>query len=314
MNSVSVEHLFAEAGDRLGLQWVESEEYGCDLIEPVAECESGVCLVGHLNLIHPSRVQVLGDSELDYLGSLGDNSRRIALQQLFSGIASMVVIANGNLPPDYVVAQARTSHVPLFTSTLPTQDLINRLQFYLARMLAEHATMHGVFMDVLGVGVLISGPCGAGKSELALELITRGHRLVADDVTEFTRINPDAVSGVCPPLLRDFLEVRGMGILNIRAMFGDAALRVDKDLGLIIRLECMNNEGMQSIDRLHGTHRRTLVLDIEVAEVTLPVAPGRNLAVLVETAVRNHILRASGYDSAEDFIARQRLAIDRGDA
>ena len=165
-------------------------------------------------------------------------------------------------------------------------------------------------MEIMSIGVLITGPSGIGKSELALDLITRGHRLVADDAPQFSRIAPDIINGTCPEALIDFLEVRGLGIINIRKLYGNTAIKSNKYLRLIVRLEPMSEEQMLKLDRLEGSHRLLKVLDIDVPEITLPVAPGRNLAILLEAAARNHGLRLGGYNASEAFITNQQEMID----
>ncbi len=177
-------------------------------------------------------------------------------------------------------------------------------------MATENITIHGVFMEVIGIGVLLTGSAAVGKSELALELITRGHRLIADDAPEFTRFPDNSLRGSCPPLLSDFLEVRGLGILNIRAMFGDSAIKIRKRLNLIIHLQEMVSQELNEIDRLQGSLTSTEILGITVPKVTLPVAPGRELAILVETAARQYLQRLRGYHANEEFIARQQASID----
>jgi HPr kinase/phosphorylase len=179
------------------------------------------------------------------------------------------------------------------------------LRPYLARALAESTTAHGVFLDVLGVGVLIKGDSGVGKSELALELISRGSGLIADDVVELYRIGPETVEGRCPELLRNFLEVRGLGVLNIRTIFGEAALRPRKNLKLIVQLERMSPPAARAEERLPLSASHETMLGVEIRKVTIPVAAGRNLAVLTEAAVRNYVLQMRGVDSTEEFIARQ---------
>jgi HPr kinase/phosphorylase len=179
------------------------------------------------------------------------------------------------------------------------------LRPYLARALAESTTTHGVFLDVLGMGVLIKGDSGVGKSELALELISRGSGLIADDVVELYRVGPETVEGRCPELLRNFLEVRGLGVLNIRTIFGEAALRPRKNLKLIVQLERMSPSGARAEERLPLTASHEPMLGVDIRKVTLPVAAGRNLAVLTEAAVRNYVLQLRGVDSTEEFIARQ---------
>ncbi|MCW5589171.1 MAG: hypothetical protein KIT27_05855 [Legionellales bacterium] len=166
-------------------------------------------------------------------------------------------------------------------------------------------TLHGVFMDVLGLGILLTGESGIGKSELALGLLNRGHRMIADDAVIFTQQPTLELVGTCPPLLQDFLEVRGLGILNIRVMFGDTAIKDKKQLQLIIKIARFAQEQLHNIDRLYGIYCQQPLLDTVIPEITLPVAPGRNLAVLVECAVRNEVLKMTGYDAAEEFIQRQ---------
>jgi len=178
------------------------------------------------------------------------------------------------------------------------------LRPYLARSLSEFVTRHGVFLDVLGMGVLITGDSGVGKSELALELISRGSGLVADDVVELYRIGPDVLEGRCPPLLRDFLEVRGLGMLNIRTIFGETAVRVRKNLKLIVQLEKPVAGIIPGLERLPLNASSEIILANEIRKVQLPVAAGRNLAVLVEAAVRNTVLQLRGYDSTREFIRR----------
>lgn len=166
-------------------------------------------------------------------------------------------------------------------------------------------TMHGVFMDVLGLGVLLTGKSGIGKSELALGLVNRGHRLIADDSVILENEDETSVLGSCPPILQDFLEVRGLGILNIRVMFGDMAIKERKRLQLIVHIVTLEDERMQNLDRLHGMHCTHNILGVDIPEVTIPVVPGRSLAVLVECAVRNQVLKLTGYEASAEFIARQ---------
>ncbi len=171
--------------------------------------------------------------------------------------------------------------------------------------LDDTATLHGVFLDVLGLGVLLTGASGIGKSELALGLINRGHRLIADDAVTFKQIDKETLIGSCPPLLQDFLEVRGLGILNIRVMYGDNAIKQEKRLQLIVHVALFSTEELAQMDRLQGMYRQQSILDVEVPEVTIPLAPGRNIAVLIETAVRNQVLKQHGYLATDEFIARQ---------
>ena len=173
----------------------------------------------------------------------------------------------------------------------------------------ESVTLHGVFLEVMQTGVLLSGASGVGKSELALELLNRGHRLIADDAPEFSISERGAIEGRCPAALRDFLEVRGLGVVNVRAMFGDHAVADQAELNIILRLQAMDVESLAGIDRLRANHDTFTVLGKSVSRITLPVAPGRNLAILAEVAVRSHQLILSGYDAATEFTRRQQSSL-----
>ncbi len=174
----------------------------------------------------------------------------------------------------------------------------------------DSLTMHGVFLDVLGVGVLLIGASGIGKSEVGLSLINRGHRLIADDAVLFHLSGTQTLMGSCPELLQDFLEVRGLGILNIRVMFGDTAIKESKRLQLVVKLVAMNDAELQQIDRLYGIYRTRVILNVPIPEVTIPVAPGRNVSILVEGAVRNQVLKNTGYDASQEFINRQNQVME----
>ena len=309
--SITARALYDAHRERLALQWPSGQAGGQRIIQAQAISGNGTgtagggVIIGHLNLIRQHQIQVLGRTELNYLQSLGKNSRQDAVAQLFAGPTGVVIVTGGETPPDDLVRAAETSATPLLTSMLPGYQVINYLHYFLDAALAAHVTVHGVFLEVTGIGVLVTGDSGIGKSELALELISRGHRLVADDAPDFHRVAPDTLRGGCPPALRDFLEVRGLGVLNVRAMFGDSAIKHDKNLRLIVHLEVMNEGQLRQLDRLHGQRRCRTIQGVDVAQVTLPVIPGLNLAVLVECAVRSHILQLRGYNAGEDFIQQQ---------
>ena len=259
-------------------------------------------LVSYMNLSNPSRIQVLGAADLRYLMQLNKAEFEQTLQHLFAQDPCMIVVTDNEAAPDALLAGAESTGTPLLGSRLVSYKLVNHLQYFLTNLLAEKITLHGVFMEVKSIGVLLTGDSGMGKSELAFELITRGHRLIADDAPEFYRIAPDTVNGVCPKSLDGFLEVRGLGVLNIRAMF------------LIIHLKDIKREHEWEIDRLYGSSRMRSVLEVDIPEITLPVAAGRNLAVLVEGAALNHILKLKGYDAARDFINNQQRLIREGES
>jgi HPr kinase/phosphorylase len=200
--------------------------------------------------------------------------------------------------------------VPLLSTSIHAAELIDLLRIYLSRRLAPTTTVHGVFMDVLGLGVLITGESGLGKSELALELISRGHGLVADDAVELSRTAPHAIEGHCPELLRNMLEVRGLGLLNIRTIFGETSVRRKMKLKLIVHL--VRATAQDKFERLPLQDMTQDMLGCPIRKVMLQVAAGRNLAVLVEAAVRNTILKLRGIDTLAEFMARQAAAIAQG--
>jgi len=306
----SVGTLFESLQDKLGLQWPGSRLGESRAIKNPQADQAGTALVGHLNLIHPNQVQVLGDTEIGYLERLGEASRRDLIDQLFDGNTDLIVIGDGQPVPDDIKQRSEASSTPLLASDKSTVQLVNHLQYYLTNLFAEKITLHGVFMEVFSLGMLIIGDPSVGKSELALELVARGHRLVADDAPLFARTSPDTLSGRCPEILRDFMEVRGLGVLNIRAMFGDSAIKQARNLRLILKLVQMSEAEMHTIDRLHGARTTRTILGVDIPEITLPVAPGRNLAVLAEAAARNHTLLLKGYDSSRLFMERQTRFMD----
>jgi HPr kinase/phosphorylase len=302
--------LFEHHKDKLLLDWLAGRNGQDRLITDNDKNQPHVSLIGHLNAIHPNQIQILGPWELEYLNHLGKNTHHDVTAQLFSSQPAAIIVTDGLLPDQTLIKLANDHNTPLFASSISGQKLINILQHYLQQRLAEIVVLHGVFMEVYGTGVLLRGESGIGKSELALELINRGHRLIADDAPEFSRAAPDTVRGQCPQALQNFLEVRGLGILNIRDMFGDSAIKPSKNLQLIVSLYFMRDDTKQPLDRLHGSRQNHTILDVDISEVRLPVAPGRNLAVLVEAATRQHIQRLSGYNAADDFMQKQQRLID----
>lgn len=310
---IRVQDLYNFLHERLKLEWLAGRN-GRDrkLLEPGSDEPTRV-IAGALNLIHPNRIQVIGPTESHYLAGLDEVDRAAALAGLFAARPAAIFLVGEATIPEGLDLETEARGVPLIRSALSDEQVVDNLQYFGALFLAEKTTLHGVFLEVLGMGVLLTGEAAIGKSELALELISRGSRLIADDAPEFSRIMPDIVTGSCPELLRDFLEVRGLGIINIRAMFGDSAIKRSKYLRLIVRLARMSTQELSHMDRLSGTGTTREVLGIAVPEVTIPVAPGRNLAILVESAVRNHLLQIEGYDAVAAFVSRQEQALKQND-
>jgi HPr kinase/phosphorylase len=311
LRQVSVERLVADNQDRLQLRWVAGRDGGNRVLTGESALKPTIGQIGHMNFIHPFRVQLLGAAEIAYLGLLPPAELATSIQRLFeSGDLVAVVVANNEVVPEILEKASGEHHIPLLVSPQPSPHVVDVFRLYLSRVLAESTTLHGVFLDVLEMGVLITGASAIGKSELALELISRGNGLVADDIVELYRISPDTVEGRCPAVLRDFLEVRGIGVLNIRTIFGETAVRPRKLLKLIVHLEDHSHEAFSELDRLKVDANFQEVLGVPVRRVTIPVAAGRNLAVLVEAAVRNFVLNQRGIDSTLEFIERQQKLMD----
>jgi len=302
--------LIDELGLRLRLEWVAGQENADRSLYAEDSTQTVTPLVSHYNPVRPARIQVIGRREMSYLESLTGSARNEQLREIASQPDMVMLIVAAGLAVDAEVMNIMEIHsIPILKSALDADVLIAQLRYCLHGQVSEHLLLHGVFMEVLGTGVLLTGDSGIGKSETALELISRGHRLIADDVIECHRVSTDIIEGLCPGMLWEFLEVRGLGILNIRELFGNSALKHSKNLRLILKLVPINNADMHRIDRMSGSHSSRDILGVDIAELTLPVAAGRNLSIVVETAVRNHNLLRRGYDAVKDFKERQQRAI-----
>ncbi len=305
INTIPVSKMYTDLAKPLDLTWVTGEAGGDKQLIGDTVQKPSLALVGHLNFVHPNRVQVLGCAEMDYLRQLGDSGLAQAIANLFATELAVIIIANGEAVPAQLLAAAQRTNTPLFTSPQASPELMAVLSHYLTNALADSVNVHGVMLEVNGLGVMLTGNSAVGKSELALELITRGHRLIADDVVDLYKVAPGILEAQCPPMLQDFLEVRGLGVLNIRTLFGEPAVKFKKNLKLIVNLQAQTGAPQEKISRLDMEATAETILGVDINKVYIPVAAGRNLAVLVEVATRNYILRARGINSAEDFIARQ---------
>jgi HPr kinase/phosphorylase len=308
---VSADVLFEDHRGKLKWQWIAglgASERRFDEVA-VRAARSGADLVGYLNYIHPYRVQILGEREIAYLinATPEDCARRIA--RIVTLEPPVLVLADGQTAPDALLSMCERAQLPMFSTKESSAFVIDVLRAYLSKHFADRTTMHGVFMDILGLGVLITGESGLGKSELGLELISRGNGLVADDAVDLFRINQTTIEGRCPDLLQNLLEVRGIGLLDIRAIFGETAVRRKMRLKLIVHLVRKENFE-RDYERLPSDPLIQDVLDIPVRKVVVQVVAGRNIAVLVEAAVRNTILQMRGIDTYQDFIERQSRAME----
>ncbi len=311
---VSADVLFEDHRDALKWQWIAGLGASERRFDEVAirAARSGADLVGYLNYIHPYRVQVFGEREVAYLTSPSEDDNRRRVARIVTLEPPVLVVADGQTAPDALTAMCERAQIPMFATQESAAFVIDVLRAYLSRHFADRASMHGVFMDILGMGVLITGESGLGKSELGLELISRGHGLVADDAVDLYRINQTSIEGRCPELLQNLLEVRGIGLLDIKAIFGETAVRRKMRLSLIVHL--VRRETMErDYERMPHEPLYQDVLGVPVRKAVIQVVAGRNIAVLVEAAVRNTILQLRGIDTYQEFVSRHRAAMSRGE-
>jgi HPr kinase/phosphorylase len=307
---VSAEVLFEEFRGQLKWEWVAglgASERRFDEVA-VRAARSGADLVGYLNYIHPYRVQVLGEREVAYLVNATPEDCHRRVTRITTLEPPVLVLADAQTVPPALQSMCEEANIPMFASPESSAYVIDVLRSYLSRHFADRSSMHGVLMDILGLGVLITGESGLGKSELGLELISRGHGLVADDAVDLYRVNQASIEGRCPELLRNLLEVRGIGLLDIKAIFGETAVRRKMRLKLIVHL--VRRETLErDYERIPYEPLTQDVLGIPVRKVVIQVVAGRNLAVLVEAAVRNTILQLRGIDTYQEFVERHHKAM-----
>ena len=308
--AVSADVLFEDFRQKLEWHWVASKGATERHFDEVAVrmARSGADLVGYLNYIHPYRLQVLGEREISYLQHADPLVGERRVSRIVTLVPPVLVVADGQMPTPALLSMCEEAQIPMFVTHESAAFVIDLLRAYLSKHFADRTTLHGVMMDILGMGVMITGESGLGKSELGLELISRGHGLVADDAVDLYRINQTTLEGRCPVLLQNLLEVRGIGLLDIQAIFGETAVRRKMRLKLIVHL--VRKETLErDYDRLPHEPLTETVLGIPVRKVVIQVVAGRNIAVLVEAAVRNTILQMRGIDTYEKFVSRHREAM-----
>jgi HPr kinase/phosphorylase len=311
--SISADRLFEEHRQVLRWEWVAGHAHPERPFDEAAvrDAQSSADLVGYLNYIHPYRVQIVGAREIAYLSQVSDEAQERRISRIVTLEPPVLIVADGQQPLPRLVAMCDRAEIPLFVTAESAGHVIDVVRTYLAQLFANRTTRHGVFMDILGLGVLLTGESGLGKSELGLELISRGHGLVADDAVDLFRISQLAIEGRCPELLMNLLEVRGIGLLDIRAIFGETAVRRKMRLKLIVHL--VRKETMErEFERMPYEPLYEDVLSTPVRKVVIAVDAGRNLAVLVEAAVRNTILQLRGIDTYREFVERHQRAIENG--
>ena len=309
---ISAEALFEEFRTALHWEWIAGHAHPERHFDDAAirDARSAADLVGYLNYIHPNRVQIVGRREVAYLNEASPEVTERRIARIVTLDPPVLIVADGQVPPDSLVALCDRADIPLFVTQDSAGHVIDIVRGYLGQHFAERTSRHGVFMDILGLGVLLTGESGLGKSELGLELISRGHGLVADDAVDLYRVSQTALEGRCPDLLMNLLEVRGIGLLDIKAIFGETAVRRKMRLKLIVHL--VRKETMdRDFERLPYEPLQEDILDVPVRKTVIAVDAGRNLAVLVEAAVRNTILQLRGIDTYAEFIERHNKAMSK---
>ena len=309
--SMSAEALFEAQRKSMRWDWIAGhahpERHFTDAA--ILDARSAADLVGYLNYIHPYRVQIVGRREVAYLLDQPQLQER-RITRIVTLEPPVIIVADAQVPPERLVAMCDRSQIPLFVTQEPAGHVIDVVRGFLSHLFAERTTRHGVFMDILGLGVLLTGESGLGKSELGLELISRGHGLVADDAVDIYRTSQTSLEGRCPDLLRNLLEVRGIGLLDIKVIFGETAVRRKMHLKLIVHL-VRRDTLERDFERLPFEPLYEDILGLPVRKVVIAVDAGRNLAVLVEAAVRNTVLQLRGIDTYRDFVARQQKAMEQ---
>ena len=269
----------------------------CLTVEDVAR--PGLQLAGYYDHFEPMRLMVMGNMEASYLQKLSDAERTMVFDRLFSYKFPALLIARDIKPDPQCLAMAKKHNITILSCKKATSTIVSAIITYLKAALAPSVTQHGVLMEVYGEGILIVGESGMGKSETAIELIKRGHRLVADDAVEIHKISENALVGTAPVLIRNYVELRGIGIINVAKLFGMGAVKAENEINLVANIVPWDQK--KDYDRLGLKDQYTQILDVEVPMVTIPITPGRNLAVIMEVAAMNNRQRKMGYNSALEF-------------
>jgi HPr kinase/phosphorylase len=307
---VSVTEMLKEQGDPLKMSVLAGESgLGRYIDHPRVEKPS-LAFAGYLDRLNDYRLQVVGQSELGYLATLPEAKRKQAVDAVFDLRLAAVVVTYGMQVPEIMMDAARRTDTPLISTPLESQNFMTNMMLYLSRRLAPRTYQHGVYLDIFGLGVLIIGASGIGKSEIGLELVSRGHRLIADDMVELSRVGTDVLVGRSPESLKYHMEIRGIGILNIRDLFGAAAITDAKRVGLV--LEVVYWDEMSEQLRLIGEDESIVLHEVSIPKALLPIRPGRSLAVLVEVAARNQLLKQRGIESGKAFMQELQNRIEHG--
>ena len=299
MISIQVAELIKDSEYHLNLELVAGKQGLLKKITIPRIQKPGLALTGDTSNLHSGRLQILGKSEISYLSGLPEKKLRAVVEKICKIDLSAMVITRGNPVPAILVEEAEKNSIPLFSTNLLTSTFINRITKFLEDKLTASTNVHGVLMDVFGVGIMIIGKSGIGKSEAALDLILRGHRLVADDVVEIKKKPPSTLSGMSSEIIKYHMEIRGLGIINIEDLFGVAAIRDRKVIDIVV--EMVDWDPKAEYDRLGMEEQTYPILDVRVPYLKIPVRPGRNVTTIIEVAARNHLLKQRGHFSAHEF-------------
>ena len=299
MNTLSVQKLEQDREHHLELTLMAGRNGLKKKITHSQVQKMGLALTGFIQFINPERLQIIGNTEMAYFKTLTSAMQEKVIHQICSLPLSCLVITRGLEIPELLLREADEKEIPVFRTNLRSFDFIERVTKFLEEKLSSTSSLHGVLLDVYGVGLLILGKSGIGKSECALDLILRGHRLVADDMVHIQKRSPSSVIGSGFEVIQHHMEIRGLGIINIRSLFGVEAIREKKKIELV--LELMEWDTHREYDRLGFEEEKFSILDVELPLLRIPVTPARNLTTIIEVAVRNHLLKVMGYDSALEF-------------
>ncbi len=299
MSSLLVKELQENQKSHLGLTLLAGRQGLKKKITHPQVQKMGLAMAGFTRFINPQRLQVIGNSEAAYFRTLSPELQERVIREICGLNLSCLVVTRNLDIPELLLREADEKGIPLFRTTLSSTDFIDRVTKFLEEKLAPSQSLHGVLMDVFGVGVLLLGKSGIGKSECALDLILRGHRLVADDMVSIQKRYPDVLIGSGFEVIGHHMEIRGLGIINIRSLFGLESIRDQKRIDLI--LELVEWDTQQEYDRLGFEERKYTILGVELPMLRIPVTPARNLTTIIEVAARNHLLKGMGYDSALEF-------------
>jgi len=306
--SFSLQELLNDSEYGLGLSLLAGERGLSHRVSSPRIQKPGLALAGYTEHLHPARIQVLGNTEISYLTSIDEQVAAESMRKLCSFPISCFIVTKGLLPPRFLLEYAEESGIPVFNTQHQSSTFISLITKFLEERLLPTTHMHGVLMDVLGVGILLSGKSGIGKSECALDLVIRGHRLVADDMVFIKKKMPAALVGQSEDSIQHLMEIRGLGIINIKDLYGVSSIREKKIIDM--QLELVEWDPQQEYDRLGVDDRHVTILGVDIPHICIPVRPGRNLGSIIEVAARNFLLKGMGYHSARDFQERLMARMD----